>query len=302
MRFAIIVLACAAAIPGVAGAERFDIAITVDDLPAHGRLPPGMTRLSIVKTHIAAFQVHGVRQVYGFVNAAKIIDAETNAVLDTWRAAGHPLANHTSSHLNLERAETLEAWTADVAAGEPAVSKRMQGQDWRYLRFPNLAAGTRPDRHDGAANWLASQGYKVASVSMAFDDWSYSDAYARCLTVGDEESIKLMEDQYLLGVSDGIERMKTVSIRVYGRVIPQVLLTHIGGWSAHMLPQVLDRLDAAGAHYVTLQQAQSDVAYANAEGLLGGGGVMERTARARNINITDATPARERIDPKSLCR
>ena len=33
---------------------RFDIAITIDDLPAHGRLPPGMTRLGIAKTYIGA--------------------------------------------------------------------------------------------------------------------------------------------------------------------------------------------------------------------------------------------------------
>jgi hypothetical protein len=42
--------------------------------------------------------------------------------------------------------------------------------------------------------------------------------------------------------------MKAQSRQVFGRVIPQVLLTHLGGWSAFTMSAVLDRLDAAGAH------------------------------------------------------
>ncbi|WP_165828738.1 hypothetical protein [Caulobacter radicis] len=95
--------------------------------------------------------------------------------------------------------------------------------------------------------------------------------------------------------------MRAVSQAVYGRMIPQVLLTHIGGWSAHMLPQVLDRLDTAGAHYVTLEAAQKDPAYAQAETIPGGGGIMERTAKARGIAPTTSSPA-GRVDPKTLCR
>lgn len=41
--------------------------------------------------------------------------------------------------------------------------------------------------------------------------------------------------------------MKTMSQAVYGRMVPQVLLTHLGAWSAATLPQVMEKLDAAGA-------------------------------------------------------
>jgi peptidoglycan/xylan/chitin deacetylase (PgdA/CDA1 family) len=301
-RAAALVLIMTAAMPATVLAQGFDVAVTVDDLPVHGALPPGMTRLSIARTHIADFKAHGVRQAYGFVNSAKASDAEGAAVLDAWRAAGHPLANHTATHLNLEKAETLEAWIADLEAGEPAVAERMKGQDWRYLRFPNLTAGTRPERHEGAAAYLAAHGYKVAHVTISFSDWSYSDAYARCVAQNDKAAITTMEDQYLRGVDDELTRMRAVSQKVYGRMIPQVLLTHIGGWSAHMLPQVLDRLDAAGARYVTLQEAQRDAAYAEAQAIPGGGGIMERTAKARKIDLSGIVAPSERIDPKTLCR
>lgn len=67
-----------------------------------------------------------------------------------------------------------------------------------------------------------------------------------------------MKRQYLRNVDRGVVNMKAQSRQVFGRVIPQVLPTHLGGWSALTLPEVLDRLDAAGAHYVTLAQAGSD--------------------------------------------
>jgi len=282
--------------------ERFDVAVTVDDLPDHGALPPGMTRLSITRDHMALFKAHGVVEAFGFVNGANARDPDSLAALDAWRAAGHPLGNHTATHLNIDRAASLEAWIADLQAGEPAVASRMQGQDWRYLRFPNLSTGATRERHDGAAAWLKAHGYRIAHVSVSFDDWAYTDAYARCAAKGDTAAISLMEDQYLKGVDDALVRMRAVSLKVYGRVIPQVLLTHVGGWSARMLPQVLDRLDAAGAHYVTLEAAQKDPAYAQAEQWLGGDGIMERTARNTGVDLSALPPPLSKpVDPQGLC-
>ncbi|MBI1684954.1 polysaccharide deacetylase family protein [Caulobacter hibisci] len=290
-------------VPAPALAAGFDVAVTVDDLPVHGALPSGMSRLAITQDHIAAFKAHGVTQAFGFVNGANATDVETRAALDVWRKAGHPLGNHAATHLNIDRAPSLEAWIADVQAGEPAVADRMKGQDWRYLRFPNLSTGATRERHDGAAAWLKEHGYRIAHVTVSFDDWAYSDAYARCVARNDQAAIKLMEDQYLRGVDDALVRMQAVSQKVYGRMIPQVLLTHIGGWSARMLPQVLDRLDAAGAHYVTLDEAQKDPAYAQAEQWLGGDGIMERTARNTGVDLSDLPPALSKpVDPKGLCR
>lgn len=279
--------------------DRFDIAITVDDLPVHGKLPPGMTRLGIVETHIATFTAHRVPEAFGFVNARGIAqEPDSEAVLDAWRKAGYPLGNHTYSHINLDKAPTLEAWEADVIAGEPAVSTRMQGADWRYLRFPNLSAGSDKSRHDGARTFLDGRSYRIADVSVSFDDYAFTDAYARCLEKGDMQAIDAMKAQYLKGVDDNIARMKAVSQRVYGRVIPQVLLTHIGGWSALMLPEVMKKLDAAGAHYVTLAQAQSDPAYAQTDG----GTVMSRAAAKKGVDISDIPAAQPKDNINTLCR
>lgn len=277
-------------------AERFDIAITVDDLPAHGALPPGMTRLGIARSYLDTLTAHQVPEAFGFVNAAKIErEPGSDAVLDAWRAAGYPLGNHTFSHMNLERAPSLQAWQADVVAGEAAVAARMEGADWRVLRFPNLAlSGRRAE----ALAFLRGRAYRVADVSLAFGDWTYTEAYARCVGKGDTTAIGAMLRAYYRDVERAIARMKDDSMRVYGRVIPQVLLTHLGGWSAVTLPEVMRRLDAAGARYVTLAQAQADPAYAEP----GSGSVVTRTARARGVTLAGPPDAGPALDVKALCR
>ena len=284
---------------GAACAQGFDVAVTVDDLPAHGQLPPGVTRLGIADSTLHTFQQHGVTEAFGFVNAGKLAgaDAADDAkVLDAWRAAGHRLGNHTATHLGLSKAPSLAAWQADVEAGEAAVAQRMQGADWRYLRLPFLDGGG--ERWPAALAYLRARGYRVADVSISFDDWAYTDAYARCVASGDEATISAMKNQYLAAVDAGIARMQAHSQRVYGRVIAQVLLTHLGGWSAVTLPDVLQRLDRAGARYVSLEKAQSDPAYAEPAG----GTVIERTARRRGIRLGEAAPVASRIDPDTVCR
>lgn len=273
-------------------ATPFDIAITVDDLPAHGALPKGMTRVGIARSYLDTLHRHGVKQAYGFVNAIQIEKEPDSApVLALWRKAGYPLGNHTYSHANIDSAPSLAAWQADVEKGEPAVAAQMKGADWHWLRFPYLATGSDAARHDAAAAWLAGRGYRIADVSVSFNDWAYTDTYARCVAQDNLQAVAMMKRDYLRNVDDGIIWMKATSKAVYGHIIPQVLLTHVGGWSAMMLPEVMKRLDAAGAHYVTLAQAEADPAYAQADALPGGGGIMERWAKSQKIALPMQEPA-----------
>ncbi|TWI69521.1 peptidoglycan/xylan/chitin deacetylase (PgdA/CDA1 family) [Pseudoduganella lurida] len=293
--------ACGLTLPPVvhAASGPFEVAVTVDDLPAHGSLPPGMTRTGIAQAHINAFKAHGVPEAFGFVNAAKLAEGAGNAaVLDLWRAAGHPLGNHANSHMNLAHAPSLADWQADVVAGEPAVAARMAGADWHYFRFPNLAVGDDARGREALA-WLAGRGYRIADVSIAFSDWSYTDPYARCVAKDDQTAIAALKAHYLDVVDRGIAHTLDASRRLYGRVIPLVLLTHVGGFSAVTLPDVLARLDAAGARYVPLSRALADPAYATP----GGGSLITRAAGATGIALPAETrSALPALDLKEICK
>lgn len=263
----------------------FDIAITIDDLPNHGSLPADMTRVQIGQMTLKALKDHKVPGVYGFVNAVGIErEPGSEQLLKDWRAAGYPLGNHTYTHRNVN-AGTVEAFEADVEADEPVLKELMGDADWHYLRYPFLSAGDAV-HHDQVRTWLKSKGYRIADVSVSFDDWAYTDTYARCVAKGDPVAIAGLKARYMDGVRVAIDRSKALSQKVYGRMIPQVLLAHVGGFSAIMLPDVLDELEKSGAHFVTLDQAQSDSAY-NQEGPHSGDGtLMERTAGEKGIDIS----------------
>jgi peptidoglycan/xylan/chitin deacetylase (PgdA/CDA1 family) len=293
-----LLLACSAV-----HARGFDIAITVDDLTAHGSLPPGTSWPGIAESYVGTLKAHHVPEAYGFVNALRLKDQPgSEPVLDIWRKAGYPLGNHTYSHLGLSQAASSEAWEANVKEGEPAIAARMQGADWHYLRYPFLDAGNTQARHDAALAWLKGEGYKIADVSLSFDDWAYTETYARCRAKGDDAAIDNMKREYFTRVDAGIARMKALSEKVYGRMIPQVLLTHMGAWSAATLPEVMAKLDAAGARYVPLAQAQADAAYHDGSPMTGNGDMMARTAIEKHVDLSGLpqVPPVGKLD--SMCR
>jgi peptidoglycan/xylan/chitin deacetylase (PgdA/CDA1 family) len=284
-------------------AERFAIAITVDDLTGSGALPPGTTRLAIAQSYLRTLKTGGVPEAYGFVNAETLKrDEDGAAVLDAWRQEKYPLGNHSYSHMGLDSASSLEQWEADVTAGEPEIERRMQGANWHYFRYPYLNGGSDQTRHDGALAFLKGRGYRVADVSVSFNDWAYSDAYSRCLAKGDSAAIATMKVQYFKGVDDGIQRMKALSQKVYGRMISQVLLTHLGGWSALTMKDVLAKLDAAGARYVTLRQAQRDPAYSEPDPRAADGILLERAANRRQLDIGSIPQLKPIDNLKALCQ
>ena len=301
------ILCCALLLAGAAAcaapaAERFDVAFTADDLPAHGALPPGMTRTGIAQAHIDTLKKYGVPEAWGFINASGIKDGDGVAALELWRRAGYPLGNHGYSHMGLSQAASLEAWEADVRANEPELKKTMAGKDWHVLRFPFLDAGGSGARHDDAQAWLKANGYRIADVTLGFDDWAYTDTYARCVEKGDTAAIESMKASYYRRVDQQLARTKALSQRVYGRMIPQVLLTHMGGWSAVTLPEVMKRMDAAGAHYVPLDQVQADAAYRMPSPQSGQGSLMERHAQDAHIDLSGLPSVEPVGNLDALCR
>jgi hypothetical protein len=283
-----------AATPAADTSARFDIAITADDLPAHGPLPPGLRWDGIAQSYVDTLRAHGVPSAWGFVNA-KYVDEDpaSEAALDV---------NHTYSHLGLSQAPSLEAWLTDVRRGEPVLEKHMAGADWHVLRYPFLDAGGDKARHDGARAWLDARGYRVADVSFGVDDWAYTDTYARCLAQHDTAAIAAMKTEYFHRLDQQIVRTRALSQRVYGRMIPLVMLTHMGAWSAATLPEVLRRLDAAGARYVTLEQAQADPAYTVPGPRSGNGSLIERHAQEAGIGLAGLPPADPVGKLDTLCR
>jgi peptidoglycan-N-acetylglucosamine deacetylase len=239
------------------------VALTFDDLPAHAALPPGLSRADVARSVIAALQAHHAPPTYGFVNAKRLDDEPANAeVLRLWRAAGHLLGNHAFSHMDLH-ATTPEAFEKDVLANEETLRASMGDQDWHWFRFPYLHEGDTPEKRAAVTGFLADHRYRVAEVTMSFDDWAYNDPYARCAAKNDHEAIEWMKQSYLRRAAESITAAQEAARLVYGRDIAHVMLLHIGAFQTVMLPRLLELLEERGFRLVTLPEAQGDRAYEN---------------------------------------
>ncbi|HKV26245.1 MAG TPA: polysaccharide deacetylase family protein [Candidatus Acidoferrum sp.] len=283
-------------------ASRPKIAFTFDDLPAHGPLPPGETRLEVANKILSALHAAHLPPVYGFINGATLEKEPSDlAVLQAWRSAGNPLGNHTWSHMNLNQ-NSAEAFEDEITHNESLLAQLMDHKDWRWLRFPYLAEGDTPAKHDAVRAFLGQHRYKIAAVTMSFSDYLWNEPYARCMAKSDAAAVAQLKRSYLEAASASIPYYRQLSQTLYHRDIPYVLLMHIGALDAEMLPQLLDLYRSRGFRFVTLPQAERDSFYrldANPS-LPSGPTTLEQALRARDLPVL-AAPAPP-IDFNSLCR
>jgi len=283
-------------------AQAQEIAITVDDLPAHSILPSGETRLAVATKILKSLEEAHVPPTYGFVNGIGVKETPSDAsVLDAWRKHGNPLGNHTWSHMSLN-ANTAEQFEADVLQGEPIVRDRMAGQDWKWLRFPYLQEGNTPEKRLEVRQFLAQQDYKIAAVTMSFGDYLWNEPYARCADKGDTKSIHSLEESYLHAADEEADYEVALSQLLYGHNIPYVLLMHIGAFDARMFSQLLALYQRKGFHFVTMAEAERDPFYASDVDLKlpPGPSSLTEAAAAKHISIPTRPKHADSLD--TICR
>jgi peptidoglycan/xylan/chitin deacetylase (PgdA/CDA1 family) len=274
------------------------MAITFDDLPAHGPLPPGESRTDVATKILEALRDARVPPVYGFVNGADLDQHPGDEdVLKAWREAGNMLGDHSRSHMNLNQ-HLLEEFEADIKRNQPILSKWMKDDDWHWFRFPFLGEGDTPEKRAGIRKFLAQRGYKIAAVTMSFGDYQWNEPYARCKAKGDEKAIELLQSSFLSAAEDSISYYREMSRALYGRDIPYVLLMHIGALDAEMMPRLLSLYQSKGFQFVTLAQAESDDFYRidTDLSLPPGADMLEGLMAERHLTLPAHTPPRVEFD------
>ncbi len=241
---------------------RLQVAITVDDLPAHGPVPPGVDRLELHQRLLAAFEAHHVPRVYGFVNGRGVAEHEDRrAALDAWVAAGHPLGNHTFSHPRLQDVG-LDAYLHDIAANEALLAGLMADAPVEpTFRYPFLLEGTDRASTLAIRAHLHSQGYRVAPATIDFYDWAFNPPYVRCLAQHDDAALQALRTTFVQHAWEMLHWSDAAAIQLYGRRIPQVLLLHGGAFDAEMIDPLLTMMEKQGVEWISLDQALQDPVY-----------------------------------------
>lgn len=244
--------------------EPIRVAVTVDDLPTHGPVPPGVTRLALHERMLAAFAAHRIGQVYGFVNSGRVIDGEdSDAPLRAWVDAGHPLGNHTQAHGRMAEMG-VDAYLADIDRNDVELARFVPDvRARRVFRYPFLFEGSDRAMTTAVRSHLATHDYRIAEVTVDFYDWAFNAPYVRCLSAGDQAAIAALRTTFLRHAVRMLQWSDEAARRVWGRAVPHILLLHVGSFGAEMIEPLLAAYEHEGVVWIGLDEALADPIYAD---------------------------------------
>lgn len=275
----------------------------MDDLPLNGALPPGVTRVQIARDTIAVFKAKHLPPVYGFINAKKLEgNADGADALKLW-AAAEPVGNHTYSHMDLN-ANPAEAFEREIEQNEPTLELlSAQDQNWHWLRYPFLHEADTVEKRRRVRAYLQAHGYRVAQVTLDWEDYLWNSAYARCVANNNLPSIAWLRSSYLNIESTYLDLGRQLAQIVYGHDINHVLLLHLGAFSSTILPEAIDLLEKKGFHPVTLEEAESDSVYEGDPdvGSKYGGSLLELWMEGKHLKFPPAMD-KPRKELQEICK
>jgi peptidoglycan/xylan/chitin deacetylase (PgdA/CDA1 family) len=238
------------------------VALTFDDLPAAGSLPPGENRTKIATALAGELKTNHLEGTYGFVNAVKLEnDPDAQQALRIWVEAGMNIGNHTWSHIALTT-NTAEAFEREIALDEPALVQYAGARDWHWFRYPFLWEGDTLEKRHAVRAYLKDKGYHVAQVTLDFEDYAWNDAYARCSAKPDAAAIAWLKQSYLENAAEYIRLGREEEHIAFGHEIPNVMLLHATAFTTLMLPDLVDLLRKQGFRFAALPEVEQDPVYA----------------------------------------
>ena len=148
------------------------------------------------------------------------------------------------------------------------------------------------EKRRAVRSWLRERGYRVAQVSLDFEDYAWNDAYSRCSAKQDRAAIAWLKQSYLDTAEEFIRLGREEQQIAFGHEIPNVLLVHETAFTTLMLPQLLDLLRTQGFRFASLTKVEEDPAYAldPDAGLKFGGTLPDQFMDSRHLPYPPVKP------------
>jgi peptidoglycan/xylan/chitin deacetylase (PgdA/CDA1 family) len=162
--------------------------------------------------------------------------------------------------MDLEK-NTAEAFERDIEEDEPVLELLDAKDNWRWLRYPYLHEGDTVEKRRAVRAYLKAHKYRIAQVTLDWEDYLWNFAYARCKAKNNAKSIEWLHSSYLSTASEFLDLGREQAKLIYGHEINYVLLMHLGAYSSTILPDALDLLKKKGFKLGTLEEAESDSIY-----------------------------------------
>lgn len=274
--------------------RRPTVALTFDDLPAAGGLPADDTRAGIASRLVAVLKANHLEGTYGFVVGSDLQDdPDAQQALRVWTGAGMSLGNHTWSHPSLDSVSAA-AYEHDIALDEPALREYAAGNNWHWFRYPYLEEGNTLKKRNQAGEWLQEHGYRIAQVTLTFQDDDWSDPYNRCVARHDEAGVSWLMQSYLENAAEFIRLGREEEQIAFGHEIPNVLLLHETAFTTLMLPKLLDLLRQQGFRFAPLSRVERNRAYSLDPSAATDGPLTNQFLNARHLRYPPFKPEPEK--------
>jgi peptidoglycan-N-acetylglucosamine deacetylase len=154
------------------------VAFTLDDIPLWPRSypPAGYSIASIMQQISDALVRNGIRNVYGFGNTWSLAQhPELGAVLDSWRAAGHHVGNHTHTHPVLTEIDAIR-YCGEIDLADRYLEPWLSKAPTRYFRYTLCHWGDTEEKRASVLAHLAARNYKPADVTSWWYEWRATPA------------------------------------------------------------------------------------------------------------------------------
>ena len=246
-------------------ATQIELAITVDDLTRPPFEPAHESPELVIGRLAAAFSRHHVPPVTGFLNGSTVERHPVDeAAIAHWLAAGNLLGNHTYAHSDLGRVD-VASFLADIDRNEAWLEKLSRAsapeRNWRVFRYPFLQEGATESAREAVRAHLFARGYRIAQVTVDFEDWEWFPVYARCAGAGSERDVAALRADYREAARVALLAADAQARELFGRPIRQILLLHAGGFTAEMIEDLLAQYEALGVRFISLDAALEDSVY-----------------------------------------
>jgi peptidoglycan-N-acetylglucosamine deacetylase len=223
--------------------------------------PEGYTAAGIVDAIIEALGRNGIRGVYAFANSwALSKHPELSRILDRWAGAGHHIANHTHSHIELNDVGAA-GYIEDIDLGETHLEPWLSKTPSKYFRHPLCYWGNTEEKRHPVKSHLAEHGYVTADVTSWLYEWRWNRAYRNCLDANDSEGVAFLKRSFLDFAVAQLRYDAQSSNAWFGYEVTGITLGHTVPFFADIAGELFSRLIGEGVEFVSLEEATADPAY-----------------------------------------
>ena len=253
-------LTAAAIIPSVSLRKKAtpSVAFTFDDPKVSPQ--PLYTQSQIADQMLNALD-HAKVKAALCVCGKRIESDEGKALIEKWDNAGHMITNHTYSHINYNlNSTTYDTFVSDITRGESLI--RNYKHFAKFLPFPYLKEGDTIAKRDDLRNWMRSNGYRHAYVTIDASDWYIDDRLKAKLNINLQTDLKPYRDFYLEHLWSRSQFYDSIAQKLTGRSVHHTILLHHALVNGLFLGDLIVLYRSKGWHVIDASESFQDPIFA----------------------------------------